>query len=220
MKSTVVLFGGTFNPPHMGHLHCIRSVIDRFSPTKFIMIPSFSPAIAEGISKDVGVSFDSRVEMCQLLLKDSQLEEKVEISKVEAEITPPSYTYKTLEVLKSELVAYTEVSFLVGDDQLSGFHSWFEARKILKTVNLIVVRRSQDTDFDELINSLSKNLDFKYTKKDNVYTILVDDIKSSISIVNLTPIKISSTEIRTDINKGLTESLFRYIEDNKLYLGE
>ena len=41
MKSTVVLFGGTFNPPHMGHLHCIRSVIDRFSPTKFIMIPSF-----------------------------------------------------------------------------------------------------------------------------------------------------------------------------------
>ena len=59
---------------------------------------------------------------------------------------------------KSELVAYTEVSFLVGDDQLSGFHRWFEARKILKTVNLIVVRRSQDTDFDELINSLSKNL--------------------------------------------------------------
>ena len=33
--------------------------------------------------------------MCQLLLKDSQLEKKVEISKVEAEITPPSYTYKT-----------------------------------------------------------------------------------------------------------------------------
>ena len=76
MKSTVVLFGGTFNPPHMGHLHCIRSVIDRFSPTKFIMIPSFSPPIAEGISKDVGVSFDSRVEMCQLLLKDSQLERR------------------------------------------------------------------------------------------------------------------------------------------------
>ena len=58
--------------------------------------------------------------------------EKVEISKVEAEITPPSYTYKTLEVLKSELVAYTEVSFLVGDDQLSGFHRWFEARENIK----------------------------------------------------------------------------------------
>ena len=78
----------------------------------------------------------------------------------------------------------------------------------------------KDTEFDTLIRKLSENLELSFKKEANVYTVLVDDIKSSISILDLCPVEISSTELRAHQGFGLTKSLENYIKDNKLYLGE
>ena len=118
------------------------------------------------------------------------------------------------------LDSYSDAFFLIGDDQLKNFHLWSNAKEVLKKVKLIVVRRAKDTEFDTLIRKLSENLELSFTKEANVYTVLVDDIKSSISILDLCPVEISSTELRAHQGFGLTKSLENYIKDNKLYLGE
>jgi nicotinate-nucleotide adenylyltransferase len=220
MESTIVLFGGTFNPPHIGHIHCINSVLKDISPAKLILIPSFVPPVADGIVKPVSLGFQVRKKMCELLLKDSDLETIVEISDIETQIEPPSYTYKTLVALEGILENYSKAFFLIGDDQLKNFHLWSEAKKVLQKVNIIVVRRDKNTEFDSLIVKLVDHLKLSFKKKDNVYTLSVDNVKSSITVIDLCPVEISSTELRAHKRFGLTESLENYIKDNKLYLGE
>ncbi len=220
MESTIVLFGGTFNPPHIGHLHCINSVVQEMSPSKVILIPSYVPAVSAGKIKQVSLGYEVRKQMCELLLKDSGLGDLVEISNIETEIAPPSYTYKTLAAMGDILESYSNAFFLIGDDQLKNFHLWSQAKEVLKKVKLVVVRRAKDTEFDSLILKLSENLELSFKKEANAYTVLVDGVKSSITVLDLCPVEISSTELRAHQGFGLTKSLENYIKDNKLYLGE
>ena len=84
--SSIVLYGGTFDPPHKGHVHCISVVLDSFLPTRIEMIPSDVPPVSKGTLKKGVSSFSHRYKMCELLLKDFGLEGSVHINSVESKI--------------------------------------------------------------------------------------------------------------------------------------
>jgi nicotinate-nucleotide adenylyltransferase len=128
------IFGGTFNPPHVGHLIVAEQVNTELGLDKIIFIPSFiSPHKQEGES-DLA---EHRLAMTKLAISNSYnfICSDIEISKKET-----SYSIHTLEQLKRENDA--DIFFLiVGMDNYLTFQLWKEPHRILEFATLVVLNR-------------------------------------------------------------------------------
>lgn len=133
----VILFGGTFDPPHRGHLQCIEFATARFPDASIMMTPAAQPAGAMGEHKRPVATFEQRIEMCKMLVKNHP---QVVVSNVEEDQPQPNYTLQTIRYLFS-LRPDQKLSLMIGQDQLQAFPHWYEPLSILKLTNLIVVRR-------------------------------------------------------------------------------
>lgn len=130
----VGIFGGTFNPPHTGHLIVAERVRTELELDSVIFIPSFiSPHKQEGES---GEPLD-RLRMTKLAIRDN---EKFQTSDFEINSKSVSYTVKTLEYLKRTM---PDDSFylLIGMDNYLTFHLWKEPKRILELASLVVMNR-------------------------------------------------------------------------------
>ena len=115
MKSRIGLLGGTFNPIHFGHLEIAKAALNLLKLDKLIFIPAGNPW-----QKDDFISFDHRLKMLKLAIKDMA---NVEISEIEKDEIKPSYTYQTLEELHS-IYPESEFILLVGSDAIKSFGTW------------------------------------------------------------------------------------------------
>ncbi len=94
MKKKIGVFGGTFNPPHNGHIYLVNEVTDRLGLDKVLIVPSCVPP-HKIPGKLAGGS--ERLEMCRLAFDDN---EKFEVSSIELDRGDKSYTVETLRELK------------------------------------------------------------------------------------------------------------------------
>ena len=129
------IYGGSFNPPHPGHLRVAQYALKTLGLDKILMIPT-------GIAPHKIMPVDTptpaqRLEMLRLLLQE---EEAIEASDLELRREGPSYTYETVEQLR-ELYPQAELFLLVGSDMLESFHKWKETARILAQVTLVAFRR-------------------------------------------------------------------------------
>jgi nicotinate-nucleotide adenylyltransferase len=128
------IFGGTFNPPHLGHLIVAERVRTELELDSIIFIPTFtSPHKQEGESGD---PLD-RLRMTKLAIRDN---EKFQTSDFEINSKSISYTIKTLEYLKRTRPD-DSFSLLIGMDNYLTFHLWKEPKKILELATLVVMNR-------------------------------------------------------------------------------
>lgn len=130
----VGIFGGTFNPPHMGHLIAAERVRSELELDSIIFIPTYiSPHKQEGESGD---PLD-RLRMTKLAIRDN---EKFQTSDFEINGKSVSYTIKTLEYLKR---TRPDDSFflMIGMDNYLTFHLWKDPQKILDLATLVVMNR-------------------------------------------------------------------------------
>ncbi len=128
------IYGGTFNPPHLGHLVVAERVRTELELDSIIFIPTFiSPHKQEGES---GVPLD-RLRMTKLAIVDN---ERFESSDFEINGKSISYTVKTLEYLQRTRPNDT-FYLLIGMDNYLTFHLWKEPKKILEIVTLVVMNR-------------------------------------------------------------------------------
>ncbi len=132
---TVGIFGGTFNPPHLGHKHFVETVADRLGLDKVLIIPTFEPPHK---LSDSSVSCESRMEMCRMMFDDP----RCEISTIEIDRGGKSYTVETLEALK-EIYPDDELCFLMGSDMLLSFHMWYRHKDILKLCRICAATREK-----------------------------------------------------------------------------
>ncbi len=130
----ICLFGGTFDPPHIGHLLIAQTVCEAEGFDKVIFIPANrSP------SKKVATVQKNRVEMLELAVEGNP---NFEISDLEIRRGGISYTIDTLRAFKDQIVSDDdEISFMVGSDSLLDFKNWKEAKEIIKMCNIIVAIR-------------------------------------------------------------------------------
>ena len=142
------VFGGTFDPIHLGHLHIANGLRERLNLDQIIWVVGGKPPHKRGqiVSED-----DDRLAMVRLALGDTP--EDI-VSRVEVDRPGPSYTVDTLERLTSEL-GPARYFFLMGEDSLRDFATWRDPARILELADLGVVGRPGiDTDLADLTATL------------------------------------------------------------------
>lgn len=126
----IIFFGGSFNPPHIGHKIIANIAYDDFKPDRFIISATPKPPHKKNL--DI-VDTQKRKIFCEKTFTDS-----FEISDIEEKLSEPSYTLKTLEYLKKY---DDEILLLIGEDSLFNFKKWYKYEDILKISKLLVYPR-------------------------------------------------------------------------------
>lgn len=130
----VGILGGTFNPPHNGHLLCAQSAAIAFSLDEVRLVPTRVPP-HKAVPEDPGV--EVRLELCRLAVAADPL---MSVSRVEADRPGPSYTADTLRALHDAEPEH-ELTFIVGADMALSLKAWREPEAILSLARLAVAER-------------------------------------------------------------------------------
>jgi nicotinate-nucleotide adenylyltransferase len=129
------ILGGTFNPPHLGHLVCAQEAYLQLGLTRVILIPARIPP-HKPVDDEPGI--EHRLELCRLAIQGD--ERRFEVSDLEAGRAGPSYTVDTLEQLRSRMPD-NELFLIVGGDVAVGLPSWHEPERVLSLATPAVAER-------------------------------------------------------------------------------
>lgn len=133
-SSKILLFGGTFDPFHLGHYTILKQAQKLVNPNKTIVIVN---NISPFKTQTPPSSSADRLEMVRLALKDEQ---NLEISDFELNQNKPSFTIDTIRHFHN-LYKSSELYLLIGADQYKDFHLWHEYEQIMQLANIIVAKR-------------------------------------------------------------------------------
>jgi nicotinate-nucleotide adenylyltransferase len=209
------LFGGTFNPIHLGHLRAAVEVRERFELDRLLLIPSSRPP--HKVDHDLA-SAEDRLEMVRLAVEGVP---SLEVSDVELARPGRSYTIETLHYFQDKSGPEGEIYFIIGHDAFSDITTWKSYKELFSAAHFIVMTRpgSSMASLEEFIHT-KVSAGFQYDPAYNRYT---HDRLCAICCVDITHLDISSTKIRDSIRKGRSVRFFvsdrvgDYIEKTGLY---
>ena len=140
------VYGGTFNPPHLGHLTAARTVFDMLKLDKLVLIPAGIPP-----HKDLPAespTAEQRLEMTALAGEQLGLGDRVEVLDIELTRTGKSYTADTLRELSTR---WPEAEFwlLMGTDMFLTLHTWSRPEEIFSMAGVAAFGRTEE-DSEEL----------------------------------------------------------------------
>lgn len=139
MKKRVLLYFGSFNPVHRGHIALAEYAIsDGFADQVVLIV---SPQNPHKEQSDLAAEF-SRYEMCQAACAASLYPEQIQVSAVEFTLPRPSYTIDTLNFLAENFGEQMEFSILMGADNIENFHRWKSYEQIIDNYPILVYPRT------------------------------------------------------------------------------
>lgn len=160
-EPNLVVFGGTFDPPHKGHSDCVEQVLKRFPKAQVFVTPCYQAPRTKDSVKVPVAGFEDRQAMCKL---NFAALENVEIVDVERYLPCPNYTVQTLKHLRQGHKT-EKLGFLIGGDQLRLFHRWFQPTEILHIASLIIVSRGRKAALLKGVETLSEKLSLPLQKE-------------------------------------------------------
>jgi nicotinate-nucleotide adenylyltransferase len=148
--SRVGLLGGTFNPPHLGHLVCAQEALAQLELDRVVFIPVYEPPHKEA-ERDPGV--EHRVELCRRAVAG---DDRFEVSRLEADKPGRSFTVDTLRRLHESSPA-DDLTFIMGGDMAHALPTWHEPEAVLSLATLGVAEREGvgRTDITERLTGLA-----------------------------------------------------------------
>ncbi len=199
------IYGGTFNPPHLGHLAAARAAVAELGLDKLILIPAATPPHKE-LPADTP-SQEHRLAMVELMADAMQLPQVVEVSTLELDRAGKSYTSDTLAQLR-EQYPQAELWLLMGTDMYLTLHQWHDPAAITKLAGICAFGRAQ-RDGAAMFAPQSEYLEQTYGAKTHI-----------MSIPDL--VEVSSTELRAELAAGkgqeyLLPAVYGYILRHQLY---
>lgn len=173
------IFGGTFDPIHIGHVHIAYEALYNLHLDKILFMPAGNPPnkINKNIT-DAQIRYD-------LVEKAVENENDFEISDYEINKKENSYTYETIELF-NDIQSDTKWYFLIGADSLMDLDNWKNVDRIFNNCKLVVYNRA-GFEIEEVLKQ-KKHLEQKFNKE--------------IIFLNMPIIDISSTNIRKSIKEG------------------
>lgn len=131
------VLGGSFDPPHLGHLHAARRAREAFALEHVVFVPAARPPHKP---ERILAGATERLEMLALLLEG---EPDVSVWDVELARSGPSYSVDTLRELRARLSAAARLYLILGEDNLAGFARWSEVEELVRLAQPVVVQRSE-----------------------------------------------------------------------------
>ena len=208
----IAFYGGSFDPPHNGHLAIAKRLTEIFALDKFVFVPAFH---APHKNKNPTAALHRYAMLCLA----TQDESKIAVSRMELEAPERPYTIETLTRLKNELKD-TRIFFVMGADSWDEITTWREWEKVLTIVNIIVVTRpGYEIEFSHVSDEIRERIvdargrmQFDLASEDKIY------------ITDAVEIDVSATEIREKIRGNeadwgelVPETVARYIEKYGIY---
>ncbi len=211
-ESHHALFGGSFNPPHLGHLEAVQGLFKNPKVARVTILPSFGTPL-----KNSGISFDARFEMARLAFPELP---------VDAFERDENITY-TWEVLSRLSKKYPKLAFVIGTDQFANLKRWNRFPEVLSMSDWIVLIRKPET-IEQSAGAIRELVQMGVLvpgKSTSHFYVPAPNASKNLQFVETDARAISSTEIREKFSMGklaevkplLPESVFEYIERNKLY---
>lgn len=174
------LLGGTFNPPHNGHLEIGTAFAELLGLDEVLLMPNSQPP--HKLVRDMP-SEEDRLAMCRLLEEENPL---FRVSTLELERGGKSYTVDTIKALKEQRPK-DDIFLIVGADMFMSFHTWYRYGEIMQNAVLCAAARRGDDD------------PFKMTTYAKEYLNLKDN---DFYVARMEPFEVSSTEIRRKVRNG------------------
>lgn len=167
----IAIYGGSFNPPHIGHIEAAEAALSALKADKLIVIPAFSAPLKD--SETGSPDARARLEMTRIAFSGM---DSVEVSDMEVVRAGTSYTVDTLEALKKE---YTddELLLIMGTDQVEQFSRWKDYRRILELCTIAPFPRKNGET--QRVFSAAAVLEEKYGAKTEIISFTPTDISST-----------------------------------------
>lgn len=197
------IMGGTFNPIHNGHLMIAEKAREQFALDEVLFMPCGTPYMKEQQELETG---EVRAQMTALAIQDTPA---FTLSRMEIEHSGNTYTYETLERLKTEYPD-TEFFFILGADSLFNLTNWAFPERIFANCHILAAVRDHMTT-EQMTEQIR---------------LLQDRYHASIFLLKTDYLDISSSDIRRKIALGesitadVPEKVAGYIAANNLYKGK
>ncbi len=133
--SATGLFGGSFNPPHLGHLICAQQAAEQLQLDRVVLVPLHTPTHRE-LDGDPGPA--ARLALCEAAVA---ADDRLQVSAIEVERGGPSYTVETLRQWRRQQPD-DWLTLILGEDAAGGFEQWREPATILSLVTLAIAARA------------------------------------------------------------------------------
>lgn len=145
----IAIYGGSFNPMHIGHEKIVDYVLNNLNMDKIIIIPVGIPSHRENNLEQS----DTRLKICKEIFKGNK---KIEVSDIEIKSEGKSYSYDTLLKLMDLYGENNEFFEIIGEDSLKSLKTWKNYEELLKICKFIVFRRKDDKNIqidEEFLNN-------------------------------------------------------------------
>lgn len=192
------IFGGTFDPPHVGHLLAASDALEHLALDRLVLVPAATQPLK---GARVTAPAADRLAMVRLTVgSDSRLE----ADPVEVDRRGLSYTVDTLREFSRRFPS-SEIFFLVGADVVSSFAQWRDPHTILELATLAIMRRADSGDSEGPVVEMD------------------DELARRAAFIPTRRIDVSSTEIRDRVRSGrsihgfVTDAVAEYIGSHGLY---
>lgn len=198
-RDKLLIFGGSFNPVHNGHVNLALAAQRFIGADKLIVLPT---NISPHKNGNIIAPFH-RFNMCKMAFAKF---DKIEVSDLEIKRGGISYTIDSLNEIK-KVDCNSEIFLLVGSDMLIDLNSWKDVNKIFEIVKICAACRTYG-EHEEVLN----------------YSKFLQRMGAKVSIMDFYPFEVSSSEIRSKIKNGVSirglvpDNIFDYIIENKLYV--
>ena len=133
------IYGGTFDPIHVGHLHVIEQVIEKKLVDQLIVVPAGQPLLRANAPV---ASPEDRKQMCQLAIKDlpAEVAAKIFVNPIEILRSGPSYAIDTVEAIK-QTYPDDQIVLIIGQDAAEKLDQWHRIEDLKGLVEFLIIKR-------------------------------------------------------------------------------
>lgn len=215
------LFGGSFDPPHMGHIKGVINAAKEIHTKSVAFMPcAQSPLKSKTMASDV-----QRLKMLQLACQFANQQQsaiQLTIDETELSLPTPSYTVNTLRQIRRKLGNEISVCFFLGEDSLYTLNKWKDWQSLMSLCHLVVMRR-------ETAPKTRSQYDVTWLKQHlcEQQEILAQAPYGKIYMCDTPLVTVSSSylrqQLRTDVTHAkpwFSESLYEYITSQNIYFSD
>jgi nicotinate-nucleotide adenylyltransferase len=211
-RRRIGLVGGTFDPPHVGHLALARAARDAFGLDEVRLMPTGRSWQKAG----AGASSAQRLAMTRLAVAGLAPAERMTVDDREVRRDGPTYTVDTLRELRAELGDETALVLVIGSDQLRNLPTWHRWTELFALAHVAATQRER-VGLDGLPAALEDELAARGRQS------LPDAPAGAIVLFSMPAVPVSATALRAQLQRGerpdglSPPAVLDYIGSNGLY---